>query len=594
MKKQQTESIPESINRHLTWLLRVLVSISIILVLAVMPFYFQEGFTHIGSDKSYFYRVGTVRMSRLILPVFGLWLVCNAVNAFLKRPKGMLREWAKTLSITDWFALFYGLSAFLSYVCSQYKGKGFWDPDGTAFWGTRGWYMGFIPQLTLVVIYFLVSRFQFKDMAKWLFRLSLPVSAAVFLLGYLNRFDIWPIPMANSGLPGFISTIGNINWYCGYAVAIGFVGVGLLWLERGENKWYTALLCAYVFIFFATLITQGSDSGVFALGVVFLVMFFSSVKDEDGQRMYRFWLLVMLLMGAGLATMGLRLLLPGRMTFTSWVGDLLTYSLLPLLGMLPAGVGLLLGRQFCGKHGRLSDGKDSGQPGGRGGEQPDGKDSGQPGEESRGGRPKIQDMYWKAWRAASKTLCIAILITVVIFTTMIAVNTLHPGSLGALSQKAVFTFNDKWGSSRGASWSLGAECFWEQDLLHKLLGVGPDCMADFLYSESGGGKVASEPLVAHARKAFVNKRLTNAHCELLTILVNLGILGLVSFAGLLFTAVGRFLRARGTNCYVAACGLCVLAYIANNVWSFQQSMSLATIAVVLGMGEWFLRISEKL
>ena len=583
MKRQRTESIPESIDRLLAGGLKVLVSIIIILVLAVMPFYFQEGFTHIGSDKSYFYRMGTVRMGWLILPVLALWLIFFAVNAFRKHRKGMLREWAKTLSITDWFALFYGLSAFFSYVCSHYKGAGFWDSTGTAFWGTRGWYMGLIPQLTLVAIYFLVSRFQFRTFAKWLFGLSFPVSAAVFVLGYLNRFNIWPIPMASSGLPAFISTIGNINWYCGYAVTIGFVGVGLLWLgetdktdknaksEKNERKCTTILLSVYVFLFFATLITQGSDSGLFALAIVFLALFYCSVKDREDLRMRRFWLLVMLLMATGLVTMGIRLLFPGRMNYTSQLGDLLTLSPLPLFGVALACAGLWLGRRFGGK--------DDGQPGGKGGKVQD----------------KASDTYWKMLRTVSKILCAGILITFVILASMITVNTLHPGSLGPLSKLSVFTFNDRWGSSRGASWSLGVRCFWEQDPLHKLSGVGPDCMADFLYSVNGStnGKAvgASEALTTRAREAFVNKRLTNAHCELLTILVNLGILGLVGFAGFLFTAVGRFLRARGTNCYAAACGLCVLAYIANNVWSFQQSMSLATIAVVLGMGEWFRRLN---
>ena len=49
--------------------LEVLVSICAILILVVMPFYFQEGYSHIGTDKSYFFRSGILRMSKLILPV---------------------------------------------------------------------------------------------------------------------------------------------------------------------------------------------------------------------------------------------------------------------------------------------------------------------------------------------------------------------------------------------------------------------------------------------------------------------------------------------------------------------------------------------
>lgn len=550
--KKQKESIPRSICWVLTGVLRVLTGISIILILIVMPFYFQEGYNHIGSDKSYFFRTGAVKMGKLILPVFLLWIISSAIATFPKRHKGMLREWKQTLSVTDWLAFFFGIAAIFSYICSRYQ--------DTALWGTKGWYMGLIPQLTLIAIYFLVSRFQFHHAAKWLFGFSLPVSATVFLLGCLNRFDVWPIPMENSGLPGFISTIGNINWYCGYAVAIGFVGVGLLWLDRGNRRWYTILLCAHVLLFFSTLITQGSDSGIFALTLVFLAMFLISVKDGDSRRLKGFWLLVLLLAGAGLLIMGLRLFMPGRMNYFSRLTDLLTYSPIPVVLTVLASVGL-----WCGRFGdfRLDDAS-----------------------------AKAAGLYWKVLNIAAKLICVGVPVAVVVFVLMITVNTLRPGSLGPLSERPVFTFNAEWGSKRGATWSVGARCFWEQDLLHKLLGVGPDCMADFLYS-AGGIEGASAALTEDARAMFVNQRLTNAHGELLTVLVDMGILGMLTFGGMLFSAVGRFLRARGQNCFAAACGLCVLAYLANNIWSFQQSMSLATIAVVLGMGEWFLRAEKK-
>lgn len=542
MKKQQTESIPESIGLFFAWILKVLTSIIFILIIAVMPFYFQEGYTHIGSDKSYFFRTGAVRMGRLVLPVLLLWMLCKMPDAFLKRHRGMLREWRQSFSATDVFAFLYGLSAVVSYACSRYQ--------STALWGTNGWYMGLIPQLTLVSVYFLVSRFQFQTLAKWLLYLCLPVSSAVFLLGYLNRFGIWPLPMENSGRPAFISTIGNINWYCGYLVAIVFVGVGLLWLDKGGRKWYTTLLAAYSFLGFAALITQGSDSGIFALAIVFLALFLCSVKDGESLRLRRFWLLVLLLGGAGTMTMGLRVLFPGRMNYTSQMGNLLTCSPVPVLLGCTAAAGLWCERQAV-------------------------------------------EIYRRSLRVTAHVLRIGIPVAVAAFVMMIAVNTVRPGSLGVLSERAVFTFNNKWGSHRGATWSLGLRCFGEQDILHKFVGVGPDCMADFLYA--AGGEGASQQLVDDARKAFVNKRLTNAHCEFLTILVDMGIVGMLSFAGMLFSAMARFLRARlqpdarPEAAFAAACGLCLLAYTANNLWSFQQSMSVATIFVILGLGEWFVR-----
>jgi O-antigen ligase len=189
----------------------------------------------------------------------------------------------------------------------------------------------------------------------------------------------------------------------------------------------------------------------------------------------------------------------------------------------------------------------------------------------------------RAWRLTASVLSAAVLIGAVVFVCLVFVNTRHPGSLGRLSDHSIFTFDAKWGSSRGATWTIGLRCFAEQDVLHKLVGAGPDCMADFLSNGS------SEALLNAVQTAFDGKRLTNAHCELLTILVNTGLLGAVSFAGMMWMAVKRLLGARDRNGYAGACGLCVLAYIANNLWSFQQSMSVTTIFVILGMGEYFLR-----
>lgn len=525
--------------------LSVLVSICAILILTVMPFYFQEGYAHIGTDKSYFFRTGIVRMGKLILPVFAVWTACVLTEYLLHGRNGTARiriaGIRRQFVSTDVFCMLYFMAVVVSYFCTDYR--------QTARWGTRGWFMGMFPQLALVAVYFLLSRFQMRE--KWMLWLCLPVSAAVFVLGCLNRFDIWPLPMVNSGLPLYISTIGNINWYCGYMMAVFFVGAGLLWLDKGTDRLYTMLLSAYVFAGFAALITNGSDSGLFALAVVLFVLFVLSARDENILRIRRFWLIVMLLAGSGLLIMALRFCFPGRINYTTRLGDLLTYSPLPvlLMGVAALGLWLMITRDkgcLTASHAVL------------------------------------------AMRIAARILCVAVPAGVLAFVLLIVVNTMRPGSLGALSDQAVFTFNNAWGSYRGATWSIGLRCFGEQSLLHKIVGVGPDCMSDFLYAD------ASPALLETAQEAFAGRRLTNAHCELLTLLVNVGLWGGLAFAGILFSVLKRFLSARNHNVYAAACGLSVLAYLANNLWSFQQSMSVVTIFAVMGLGERFLRREREL
>ena len=140
-------------------------------------------------------------------------------------------------------------------------------------------------------------------------------------------------------------------------------------------------------------------------------------------------------------------------------------------------------------------------------------------------------------------------------------------------------------------------CFSEQDIVHKLTGVGPDAMSAYIYQDG------SEGLLQMLNQVFgPNLRLTNTHNEWLTVLVDTGILGLIGFGGAMVTAMAAFFRKSGESgkaasgggsggfCSVCcACGFSLLAYTVNNMFSFQQTVSLTTMIAILGMGMAFLR-----
>lgn len=591
-KQAKSESGWAIARRCCGYLLDGLISIYMLMIIVVMPFYNEEGFSHIGTDKAVFFRQASGYGVKLIAPVLILWLILG-LAAYLKeksgektfgRPAGKRckRSGAKAartkeirrnpggptdktgyggtsgqeptgsrsitglfrskLSITDAFALLYGVSLLLSYLCSDYKEQ--------ALWGATGWYMGLLPQLLLLAIYFLVSRFWRPK--KWMAVLFLPVSGVVFLLGYLNRFGIFPIDM-RLNLPGFISTIGNINWYCGYLVSVFFGGYYLLWRtdetepEDTTGRVKKGLLAAYVAVGFATLVTQGSRSGIFALMAVLLVTFCLSAKD--GRRMRMFWAEILLLSMVCVMTLVIRRVFHGQITFTDAFTEILTNTVFPLV---MAAVAVIFLAMLSYK-------------------------------EHHGGYPQALFCILKrmAWMGAAAGFCVIV--------GMIAINTLRPGSLGALSDMPFFTFSADWGSSRGASWRAGWMCFLQQDPLHKLIGTGPDCMSAFLYTNG------SAELATMVKEIFGANILTNSHNEWLTVLVNTGVIGLTGFGGMIVSATVRFLKQRVcTGCntdqetarnIVGACGLCLLAYTVNNIFSFQQSMNTATIFVILGMGE---------
>lgn len=113
-------------------------------------------------------------------------------------------------------------------------------------------------------------------MAKAGIGMMLSASTVVFLLGLLNRYGVNPLHMESSG-PGFISTIGNINWYCGYWSVLFPVCCGIfLFREKvlpgSKSAQQAPVSVLYrvlpvfsgiaVVIGFATGVSQGSDSGL--------------------------------------------------------------------------------------------------------------------------------------------------------------------------------------------------------------------------------------------------------------------------------------------------------------------------------------------
>lgn len=546
------ETLPLKVRERVHGIIDIIICVYLVMMIAVMPFYFEEGYVHIATDKAFFCRRVNCAAFLMLIPAFAVYF-CASLAAFLQEGKGRLtgaawlgllrRIWGRCTP-TDKFMGLYGVSLAVSYLCSDYK--------ETALWGTgNGWYMGLWPQLFLVGAYFFTAKL-WRPRKGFLY-LLFSASAAVFLLGFLNRFGIYPIVMKTRSPDYFISTIGHINWYCGYVVTVLFAGVALVWKGRIRDL-RRILLYAYVLLGFATLVTQGSASGIVALGVMLLVLFVMSVGSAG--KMCGFFTVAALLSSSCLLTELLRAALPGRLNRDDRLIDLLTTGSLPVMA---AVISFLFLGLFCAIN-------------------------------RRGTYPQ------RLMAFLGRGVAVLAAAALVGYVSMLIMNTVRPGSLGALSGNPAFTFSDAWGSGRGGTWRAGVMCFLEQDSLHKLTGVGPDAMAAYLYRDAGEG------LRQLLDTAFEGLTLTNAHNEWLTVLANTGILGLLGFGGTVVTAIAAFMKkgaapgkagadAGGNGHIFLACALSLLAYTANNIFSFQQTVSLTTMMLILGMGMAFLRVS---
>ena len=601
MKKKQVKkkqrSLAADIQTVLLWVLRGISFFYLIMMGVVLPFYYhpETSYMTIGSGKAEFYNkwaFGTAKAAGVFLL---LYLLTASVRQFLLWKKDSSRKtggaslWVsmktgcqnfwQSLTGTELFAVCYIAALCISYLLTDYT--------EFAKMGADGWNMGFWPQILFLFFFLLLGRTFTTGMAKAGIGLMLSASTVVFLLGLLNRYGVNPLHMESSG-PGFISTIGNINWYCGYWSVLFPVCCGIFLFrekvlpgsgsahtgalqQRGASAQRTPASVLYDFlpavsgiavvIGFATGVSQGSDSGLLVLAAMTLILGCFAGKEKEGLRHFIELLLLFCVSLTGL--FALQHLFPERNKYQTTGYLFLTgkpWGLIFGVLLLCLYFFLFIRKKNCA-NGRTKTVENY-------------RDNKLTGTADRG-------IVWtyRAWQILTGLSAAAL----VLYIGLLIFNTTHPGVIPALDGNALFTFNTSWGSSRGATWSIGIHTFLAQNFGHRLFGVGPDSMAAYLYQSD------NSTLLAEVRATFGDKRLTNAHGEWITVLVNTGLMGLLSFAAMIISAVGT-LFSRKQKTLAKACGLAVLCYTLHNIFSFEQMMNISQMYLVMGIG---MAVAEK-
>lgn len=281
-KRRKTEKINQKAGRGI-------VRVYFLLMTVVYPLYAPGGYARIGEVKYLFFR----NVSLAAMAALGITVILSAL--FARDREWIVRHY-RHMSVTDWLVYGYCLIVMLSYLCSPYK--------EVALWGTEGWYMGVMSQIMFVLVYFFFSHYFCHDsepagfrrtgdrrsggtdsaasVEKWLYCWLL-ASSVVFILGICNRYSLYPVAMEGR-TETFISTLGNINWFCGYWSVAATVGVTLYWCGRkGAAR---ILLGIYSFIAMLSGITQGSNSAYLVFLVMLLFLFAQSLRDNG--KLYRF------------------------------------------------------------------------------------------------------------------------------------------------------------------------------------------------------------------------------------------------------------------------------------------------------------------
>lgn len=517
----------------------LLLTAYLFIIFCIYPFYVKNGYSDIGNEKYQFYKYITMGGLGLILPLALLYVFFRVRDwgkgrGAVADGEGMVGSGDKTgvlrkyrFSLTDWAVAVYGITVVFSYLFSDYKEKG--------LWGEAGWNMGLMTQLAFVLFYFLLAFFW--EYEENLLAAFVAAASGVFLLGVLNRFSIYPIDMGGTDI-GFLSTLGNINWYCGYWAVLFPVSFVLYWCT--DKLWMRLAALAGTAIGIATGVSQGSSSAVIVFVGLYLCVFCLSFKGVD--RMKRFLELVILFCAVCQGLRVWRILRPGGFNFYGGtLSDVITMSRVTLFGMILAGIAYFL-LCIAGKRGSA-------------------------------------DM--KKYKALRQ---IAILVAVVatgVYALLLVLNS-KAGGIRFMGNLSALVFNAGWGNARGATWSAAIEVYKNMHGWDKIIGVGPDCFAMHLYT--------LPDLAERMSNQFSGARLTNAHNEWLTVLVNQGILGLVGYGGIFVSAFVRYLYGGekgmgGRKRYLFVFGIGAFIYTIHNMVSFQQILSTPFIFLMLGMGE---------
>lgn len=488
----------------------------LILIFGIYPLYMRHGYVDIGNAKYQFF-IYCSGAALVILTLIGGGGCIKNICRRIKQKEAYLINWDR-MSGTDVFVMLYATEIFISYAFSDYRKE--------ALWGTEGWYIGLVLLLTLCSMYVLISRLW--DGGNMVWYVGILVSGITFLLGILDRFSLYLLPL-EIRQPDFISTLGNINWFCGYLSVLAPIGICRFIFQEEKRILYGI----YMMIVFMAGFCQGGNSIFLFFGALFYILKWISVKKKEWTVHY-FLLISLWGFSAQLVRM-LRFIIPDGYNYeTNNLCAYLTSTDITLW----IGLAALAGYAFL----RFK------------------------------WKRQIKE---EGLRRIHILMALLLLGGVLCWLILAGINT-RTGIPG-LAQTEGFLLNREWGNGRGAAIYSSFQMYGQMPVFQKIFGAGPDCFSAFAYSL---------PEVAEGlRDYFGASRLTNAHNEFLTALINTGILGVCFFAGIFISFIKKCMKKGRQNSEFYIWATCIVCYFAHNMVSFAQVLNLSFLFLILGMGE---------
>jgi hypothetical protein len=459
----------------------------LILICSVLPLYMRQGYFELGEAKGLCYMI----LSAVFVPPV---LIFSFKKLFAA---GHLPGY-----------MAYTLMAFLF---SNLISLVFSVDKKTAFLGLEGWRSGF---LTILMAIFFFYAFYEKEESLNVYVLSAALITPFLecVLAILNRIGIYPIDIYGQN-PGFLATMGNINWFTAFLSVFAPLGIGLCFCQNlFSGKFF--LCSAFALTTLLALFLQGSDSAFIVMGATYLVLLFFALSDR--QEFRKFLALAFLL--------GLAAELGGILITLFRDGYVYQENLLMQVCQSHAGLILMALCLLIYRGSRLFE--------------------------------EIK-LKWKSglYRIIASVIAAAIL-----------------GFCGFL-----FFRDPDYASGNGRIliYSICLDMFNGMDPVRKLFGVGQDCLSVYAY----GDPVTADSLF----NVFGFDTLTNAHCDLLTILIERGFLGVLTYLALLGSFLKRILEQKNKHAALV-CALILFSFFMNSLVSFSLVISAPYFFLAMAVG----------
>lgn len=524
MKRGTAVSTNGQRNR-VSLILHMIMDIYVLLILVGQFLVYRNYYFDLLDVKYHYFCICTLGMLALVL-------LCGIVNLeplkifqWHKIWPARIKAWLKgkricdIISSTDVMVLLYTVTVTVSSVKSPF----FYE----SFWGNQGRYTGAFFLLQCSVVYFCVTRFY--RVKGWHIQMFLLSGMAMCLFGISDYFGLdllhFKVNIDPNQYDSFTSFVGNINTYTA-CVALVAAMAGVLFASSShafELVWYG--IC--VMISYAALITGRSDNAFVSLIAFFGLLPLYLFRNWRGVRRY---FLLLAMFGTAMQWVAwTQVHCPDVMRMGGMYNTLIGYHVLPALPLcLWALVAVLyIAKYLVGKA----------------------KKDDQGGVETRNtGRGKFS--FARIWWLVIIAVCIAV--GYMVYDATVLGNGARYGGL-----EQYVHFRDSWGTGRGIAWRFAVENYMEFPPLQKLIGYGPETYGLLTWMNN----LEEMMSIAHLR-------FDTVHNEFLQMLVTIGLLGLLTYLGILVTAAWRAVRRHIDNPFIMG------ALFAWTCYSFQTLVNI--------------------